>query len=346
MEVNNSKKKNFWENHTLNEFQILTIIKSVHPHSVDSVCFLKDGRIASSSSIDNNNVLIYNKITFQIEIRIHEKIGVYYMNINKDGILILCLRNIFVYLYEIKGKKYNIIQTIKPYNLFYNIIGKFDHNFPILKFIELKNGDIAFLVWSYAICFYKKKKNSKKYSYLNKFSEKKDEYTTDLCEINNLQYCIYVKYANEIRFLDMNSKKITKTIYLDVYHSDSYNKFLLMNEKDLFFLGINSISIIDVHQKEIIRTLSLPFIYDYFSSIYKLSNNIIIAGFESNYIQQIEYDEIKKELRLISEIKGKKRDTSAVIKVKSLSIFNNKLIVSAIRNNKGPSSLIVYKLKN
>ena len=53
-----------------------------------------------------------------------------------------------------------------------------------------------------------------------------------------------------------------------------------MNEKDLFFLGINSISIIDVQQKEIIRTLSLPFIYDYFSSIYKLSNNIIIAGFE------------------------------------------------------------------
>ena len=64
------------------------------------------------------------------------------MNINKDGILILCLNDTFINLYEIKGKKYNIIQVIKPYNLFYNIFGKFDHNFPILKFIELKNGDI------------------------------------------------------------------------------------------------------------------------------------------------------------------------------------------------------------
>ena len=50
-------------------------------------------------------------------------------------------------LYEIKGKKYKNIQTIKPYTLFMDIIGIFDDSFSIQKFIELKNGDIAILVW-------------------------------------------------------------------------------------------------------------------------------------------------------------------------------------------------------
>ena len=105
MEFNNSKTNNFWKNHTLGDFQILTILKNVQKYSINSVCFLKDGRIASSS---DQNVLIHNKITFQIEIRIHEKSGVRYMNINKDGILILCLSDTFINLYEIKGKKYKI----------------------------------------------------------------------------------------------------------------------------------------------------------------------------------------------------------------------------------------------
>ena len=345
MEFNNSKANNFWKNHTLDDFQILTILKNVQKYSIDSVCFLKDGRIASSSDLDNN-VLIYNKITFQIEIRIYEKSGVHYMNINKDGILILCLSDTFINLYEIKGKKYKIIQVIKPYSLFYDIIGKFDHSFSILKFIELKNGDIAFLVWAYAICFYKKKKNSKKYSYLNKFSEKRDENTTDICEINNHQYCISLRYNKSIKFLDMNSKKITKIINLNLYFSDSHNQFLLMNEKDLFVSGQKSICIIDIQQKEIIKMIDLININGYLSSIYKLPNNIIIAGFWANYILQLEYDEIKKELRIISEIKGKKRETSDLFNIKSLSIFNNKLIVSTYDNKIGPSSLIVYKLKN
>ena len=46
---------NFWNNHTLNDFQKLALYKNVHSYQITSVCFLKDGRIASSSG-DKNNI--------------------------------------------------------------------------------------------------------------------------------------------------------------------------------------------------------------------------------------------------------------------------------------------------
>ena len=46
---------NFWNNHTLNDFQKLALYKNVHLYQITSVCFLKDGRIASSSG-DKNNI--------------------------------------------------------------------------------------------------------------------------------------------------------------------------------------------------------------------------------------------------------------------------------------------------
>ena len=108
------------------------------------------------------------------------------MNITKDGILITCLEGTFLNLYEINGKKYKNIQTIKPYSLIMDIIGKFDDSFSIQKFVELKNGDSVFLVWGYAISFYRKKKRSKKYSYLTKYTEKnRNENITDLIELDN-----------------------------------------------------------------------------------------------------------------------------------------------------------------
>ena len=71
MELNKSNKDNFWNSHALKDFQRLAILKDVHSSRISSVCFLKDGRIVSSSF--DNNVLIFNKTTFQIEIKIAEK---------------------------------------------------------------------------------------------------------------------------------------------------------------------------------------------------------------------------------------------------------------------------------
>ena len=44
---------NFWNNHTLNDFQLLAKFDYAHSNEIFSVCFLKDGRIASSSRDHN-----------------------------------------------------------------------------------------------------------------------------------------------------------------------------------------------------------------------------------------------------------------------------------------------------
>ena len=138
----------FQNNHTLNDFQQLALFKNVHSSKIDSICCLKDGRIVSSSW--DKYIFIYNKNTFKIEIRIKEMKRIRYININKNGILIVCLDGTYLNLYEIKGKKYHNIQTIRPYSLKNDIIGIFDGSYTILKYIELKNGDIAILVWAYS----------------------------------------------------------------------------------------------------------------------------------------------------------------------------------------------------
>ena len=337
-------KNNFWNNHTLNDFQQLAIFKNVHSYQITSVCFLKDGRIASSSG--DKNILIYNKYTFKIEISIREEKRIRYMDINKEGILITCLAGTFMNLYEIKGKRYSNIQTIKPYSLLDDIIGKFDDSFSIQKFIELKNGDIAILVWGYALSFYKKKKKSKKYSYLNKFKEERNENITDLCELDDKQYCIAFEYEKLIKFLDWNKKEITGVIKFgdNFYCSDSKNQLLIMNKNDLFVVGAKEIFIIDINNKEIIKNIKLD-LSGYLTSIYKLSENILIAGFWRNYIGQLEYNENKKIIKLISNI-GQKWSSSPMFDVSSISIFNNSLIVAPYNNDLGNSSLIIYKLKN
>ena len=344
MELNDSNINDFWNNHTLNDFQQLAILKNVHSYTITSVCFLKDGRIASSSYIKDNYALIYNKRTFKIEIRIKEKKGICYMNVNKDGILITCLEGTFLNLYEIKGKNYKNIQTIKPYNLIDDIIGIFDNSLSIQKFIELKNGDIAILVWGYAISFYKKKKKSKKYSYLNKFKEKENENTTDLCELDNKQYCITLEFSRMIKFLDMNSKKVTNIIKLEKFPiSDTKTQLLKMNKNDLFVAGDKKIMIIDIQKKEIIKQVELN-IDGHLSSMYKLSNNFIIAGYWNNGMEVLEYDELKKEFKGFHKME--KKEYEGFPATSSIAIFNNKLIVAPYNNQSGNSSLIVYQLKN
>jgi len=339
---------NFWNNHTLNDFQLLSILDDIHSSEIFSVCFLKDGRIASSSR--DNNVLIYNKRTFKIEIRIRERKSIFYMNINRDGILITCMRGTYVNLYEIKGKRYSNIQTIRPYSLKFDIIGIFDGAYYIKKFIELKNGDIAILDRGYTISFYKKKKKSKKYSYLNQFKEDEDglEIITDLCELDDNQYCLNDHSGKLIKFLDWNKKIITDTIEFEknFYNIDTNSELLLMNKKDLFVTGSYSIIIVDVQKKEIIKKLDLH-ISGYLTYIGKLSDNIIIAGFWNDYIGQFEYDKNTKNLKLISNI-GEKHTLrkSAIYDITSISIFKNNLIVSPYKNSLYGSSLIVYQLKN
>ena len=270
------------------------------------------------------------------------------MNINRDGILITCMRGTYLNLYEIKGKRYSNIQTIRPYSLKFDIIGIFDGSYYIKKFIELKNGDIAILDRGYTISFYKKK--SKKYSYLNQYKEDEEglKIITDLCELDDNQYCLNDHSGNLIRFLDWNKKIITGTIKFEknFYTCNTNNELLLMDKNDLFVTGNKAIIIVDIKKKEIIKKIDL-YISGYLTYIGKLSDNIIIAGFWNNYIGQLEYDKNTKNLKLISNIgQNHSHSSSGIFDVPSISIFKNNLIISPYNSDLYGSSLIVYQLKN
>ncbi len=340
MELNKSNKINFWNDHTLNDFEPIAYLHKVHSHKINYICFLKDGRIASS---EEKCVLIFNKITFKKELIILETKQIKYMNITKDGILINCLCSTFLNLYEINGKKYKIIQTIKPYSLFKKIINIFYDYSSILKFKELKNEDLVFFACGYGICFYRKNKGSKKYSYLTKYSEKKaNENITDLIELDNNQYIILFHYQHMIQFLDMNSKKINKIIKYDIDFYLPYFKdnLLLMNKNDLFLLLDRKILIIDIQKKEIIKEIYLN---GDVCSMYKISSNILIVGYWFNYIEKLEYDEIKKKFKVISKTKMEV-DEDYSFEISSIGIYKNNLIVTPYNNQSYPS-LIIYKYK-
>ena len=341
MELNKLIKDNFWNYHTLSEFEPIAYLKNIHEEDITSICFLKDGRLVTSST---NTILIFNKNTFRIEIIIKEKGNVTYMNINKDGTLITCLYRTYLHLYEINGNEYNIIQTIKPYDLISDVIGKFDNSFQTQKFIELKNGNIAFLVWAYAVSFYKKKKKSKKYSYLNKYKEK-DEGVTDLIELDNNEFCLFLTFEKKIQFLDMNTKKITENIKFNIYTSYSKNSLLLMNNKDILVAGDKQMLVIDAQKKIIINTINLNVDFN-LTSMYKLSYNIILVGYWNNYIEQLQYDENTKEIKVISRTM-KTSINNGIYYVDNISIFNNNFIVTSytINNKSKNSSLVIRKFK-
>ena len=107
-----------------------------------------------------------------------------------------------------------------------------------------------------------------------------------------------------IQFLDMKFKKITKVINHEFYLSNSHDHMILMNKNDLFVIEDIGIIIIDIQKKEIIKEIKLK-TEGFFYSMYKLSNNILLAGHWRNYIEQLEYDEIKKEFKTISNTRKK-----------------------------------------
>ena len=78
--------------------------------------------------------------------------------------------------------------------------------------------------------------------------------------------------------------------------------------------------------------------------MYKISNNIILVGYWYNYIEELEYDAIKKDFKGIKMMEQK--DYKEIFATSSIAIFNNKLIVAPYNNKLGNSSLIVYQLKN
>jgi hypothetical protein len=179
-----------------------------------------------------------------------------------------------------------------------------------------------------------------------------DQNATDLVELEDNQYCVYFYTEKKIKFLNMNLKKITNVlnanIYSNIYLSLSKIQMILMNKNDLLLAGNENILVIDVQNKIIAKNIQ-HIINGSIYTMYKLNDKRILLGGLGNYIEQIEYDEIKKNIKVISN-NGKKdkivTENFASPGIFSVSVFKNNLIVSPFNNKSDHTSLIIYQLKN
>ena len=195
----------------------------------------------------------------------------------------------------------------------------------------------------------KKRKIVKNIVYLNKFEILEiDQNATDLVELEDNQYGVYFYTEKKIKFLNMNLKKITNVLNANVYFSSSKNQMILMNKNDLLLAGNENILVIDVQNKIIAKNIQ-HIINGSIYTMYKLNDKRILLGGLGNYIEQIEYDEIKKNIKVISN-NGKKdkifTENFASPGIFSISVFKNNLIVSPFNNKSDYNSLIIYQLKN
>ena len=86
-----------------------------HKNNVNCLAILDDGRLVSGSL--DNNIIIYNKMTYEPDIKIKEHEGsVYYLTKLSNGILASCSQDKSIKLFKINMKLYKLcIFTKKKY---------------------------------------------------------------------------------------------------------------------------------------------------------------------------------------------------------------------------------------
>ena len=288
---NKNNKENNGKNLNFKDFNIanLTPKNKLKCNSyVYAILQLQDGRLASSSN--DGSISIYNKDTFEVELKINEhKESIYDLIQLKNGNIVSC---------SYYDKKVNIYQLTENNN--YNLLSQMDVDYP-RKLLELENNEIVLLLQQSIIV------------YLNINNEFSEDFNIERKQggeffdmiITKPEELAFIQFINlgihgnacEIQFFDLKSRKKKESI--DLKRSFNYypsNIFCMMNERHLCVGGTDKITIIDINKKTIIREIENKHCYYY--SLYKLNDNILLAGNDKNLEQ---WKISQNNLELISE---------------------------------------------
>jgi len=271
-EVNN----NSYEDFNISQKQLI-LKRKCHADKVTCLCLLNDGRLVSGSK--DNNIIIFNKITYEPDLVIKEHKDTINCIIKLDtNILASCSSDKTIKIFKIQDSKYEIIQNLN------------DHSDKVNKIIELKNKNLVSCSNDSSIIIYHKTNE-------NKYEKDYHISTNGWCQciiqtkVNEICYSESEDGFFNIHFYDLKERKINASINeINITGDEPFN----MITKDLLILGgYYEMYVIDVNKYKLIRTIDVPNAGLIFGFC-KINENMFLIGGEDAVIRQwkIENDDI------------------------------------------------------
>ena len=215
-QINNNNLYNDFNIELKNPIHIL----KYHTDLVFCLTVMNDGRFVSGSS--DNSIIIYNKETYKPDLIIKEHNGkVCYITQLSSQILASCSSDNSIKLFNIKGKKYEVYQTLNY------------HTNSVYKIIELKNKTLVSCSEDNSIIFYIK--DNLKYN--KDYQISTNGYCSNIIQTKDNEICYYESNNNTICFYDLLERKVKVSI------SNISTSVMIMMTKDLLLItGYNKIS--------------------------------------------------------------------------------------------------------
>ena len=263
-----NSKNNLYNNFNINLKEPIHILTN-HKKNVRSLSILKDGRLASGS--DDASIIIYNKITYQPDLIIKEHYDwINYITTLSSGILASCSSDKTIKLFNIKDFKYETLQTLNS------------HTSYVCKIIELKNKSLVSCSGDKSIIFYNKNNNN---NYIQDSKLNTNNYCRSVIETKDNEICYSESKNNTIYFFNLPQKKII--LKLNDINTNGYDNegFIMMNKELLLIPGINKISIININDYKLIRTIDVANSNN-IVGICMLNENILLSGDGKGIIRQ------------------------------------------------------------
>ena len=239
-----------------------------HSSNVYCLCELKDGRLVSGSR--DNSIIIYNKNTYRPDLIIKEHSGCILCIIQlSTGELVSCSNDKTIKIYNIKGVQYEVLQTLNY------------HKESVNKILELKNKILVSCSSDSSIIFYLKDNNEYKKDY--QISTNGSCYSIIQTKDNEICYSEYNN--NSICFYDILERKIKATIS-NISKYNSLRSIFIMIRKDLLLIpGNNQLSIININEYKLIRTINVPNA-SWITGVCLLNKDMLLTGDYSEIIRQ------------------------------------------------------------
>ena len=239
-----------------------------HTGNVLILTVLNDGRLVSGAR--DNSIIIYNNSTYKPDLIIKEhKGGIFCISQLSSGCLASCSEDKTIKIFEIKGVKYEILQTLKY------------HKNSVYRIIELKNNTLVSSSKDSSIIFYKKDKSQYNIDY--KIST--DGSCCSLIQKKNNEICYSEYNNNKICFFDLIEKKIKASISNISKRNYTDEWFMMINKELLVIPGENVLSVVNIIEYKISKLIKVPD-SNWIMGICMLNKNMFLTGGRTRTIRQ------------------------------------------------------------